>query len=203
MVLSKDEVEFYNDQGYLLVEDVISQKQLDEMLSLVNNFFETSKNITENDNIYDLEDGHSSTNPRLKRVKQPHQHTKFFWDIIKNSKIQNVLIDLLGQDISLKTSKLNTKAPGGGSAVEWHQDWAFYPHTNDNVLALGLMLNDVAIDNGPLMVIPESHKGPVLSHNNNGVFCGAINPDDKDFDIVIENNSTLEDLKRLVLDRLS
>ena len=83
MVLSKDEVEFYNDQGYLLVEDVISQKQLDEMLSLVNNFFETSKNITENDNIYDLEDGHSSTNPRLKRVKQPHQHTKFFWDIIK------------------------------------------------------------------------------------------------------------------------
>jgi len=27
--------------------------------------------------------------------------------------------------------------------------------------------------------------------------------DDKDFDIVIENNSTLEDLKRLVLDRLS
>ena len=78
MVLSKDEVEFYNDQGYLLVEDVISQKQLDEMLSLVNNFFETSKNITENDNIYDLEDGHSSINPRLKRVKQPHQHTEFF-----------------------------------------------------------------------------------------------------------------------------
>ena len=183
MVLSKDEVEFYNDQGYLLVEDVISQKQLDEMLSLVNNFFETSKNITENDNIYDLEDGHSPINPRLKRVKQPHQHTEFFWDIIKNSKIENILIDLLGQDISLKTSKLNTKAPGGGSAVEWHQDWAFYPHTNDNVLALGLMLNDVTIDNGPLMVIPESHKGPVLSHNNNGVFCGAINPDDKDFDI--------------------
>ena len=87
------------------------------------------------------------------------------------------------RDISLKTSKLNTKAPGGGAAVEWHQDWAFYPHTNDNVLALGLMLNDVDIDNGPLMVIPESHKGPVLSHNNNGIFCGAINPDDKFFDI--------------------
>ena len=135
------------------------------------------------DSIYDLEDGHSSTNPRLKRIKQPHQHTKFFWDIIKESKIQNILIDLLGQDISLKTSKLNTKAPGGGAAVEWHQDWAFYPHTNDNVLALGLMLNDVDVDNGPLMVIPESHKGPVLSHNNNGVFCGAINPDDKNFDI--------------------
>ena len=183
MILSKDEVNFYNDKGYLLVEDVITEDQHKEMLALVKDFFERSKIVKENDNIFDLEDGHCPTNPRLKRVKQPHQHSQFFWDIIKQSKIEGILIDLLGKDISLKTSKLNTKAPGGGAAVEWHQDWAFYPHTNDNVLALGLMLNDVDIDNGPLMVIPESHKGPVLSHNNNGVFCGAINPDDKFFDI--------------------
>ena len=183
MVLSKDEVNFYNDQGYLLVEDVISKDQHNEMLALVKDFFEKSKIVNVNDNIFDLEDGHSSTNPRLKRVKQPHQHSQFFWDIIKQSKIEGILVDLLGKDVSLKTSKLNTKAPGGGAAVEWHQDWAFYPHTNGNVLALGLMLNDVDIDNGPLMVIPESHKGPVLSHTNNDVFCGAINPDDKFFDI--------------------
>ena len=183
MALSKDEINFYNDQGYLLVEDVISDNQHKEMLALVNGFFEKSKMIRENDNIFDLEDGHSSDNPRLKRIKQPHQHSQFFWDIIKESKIEEILRDLLGDNVSLKTSKLNTKAPGGGAAVEWHQDWAFYPHTNDNVLALGLMLNDVDIDNGPLMVIPESHKGPVLSHFNNGVFCGAIDPDDSDFDM--------------------
>ena len=183
MALSKDEINFYNDQGYLLVEDVISENQHKEMLALVDGFFEKSKMIKENDNIFDLEDGHSSDNPRLKRIKQPHQHSHFFWDIIKESKIEEILKDLLGDNVSLKTSKLNTKAPGGGAAVEWHQDWAFYPHTNDNVLALGLMLNDVDIDNGPLMVIPESHKGPVLSHFNNGVFCGAIDPDDSDFDM--------------------
>ena len=183
MVLSKDEINFYNDQGYLLVEDVISENQHKEMLALVDGFFEKSKMIRENDNIFDLEDGHSSDNPRLKRIKQPHQHSQFFWDIIKESKIEEILKDLLGDNVSLKTSKLNTKAPGGGAAVEWHQDWAFYPHTNDNVLALGLMLNDVDLDNGPLMVIPESHKGPVLSHFNNGVFCGAIDPDDSDFDM--------------------
>ena len=183
MALSKDEINFYNDQGYLLVEDVISENQHKEMLALVDGFFEKSKMIRENDNIFDLEDGHSSDNPRLKRIKQPHQHSQFFWDIIKKSKIEEILKDLLGDNVSLKTSKLNTKAPGGGAAVEWHQDWAFYPHTNDNVLALGLMLNDVDIDNGPLMVIPKSHKGPVLSHFNNGVFCGAIDPDDSDFDM--------------------
>lgn len=183
MLLSEEQIQFYNDQGYLLVEDVITESQHKKMLNLIEGFFENSKKITENDNVFDLEEGHSFNNPRLKRVKQPHQHTPFFWDIIRESKIESILVDLLGNDVSLKTSKLNTKAPGGGAAVEWHQDWAFYPHTNDKVLALGLMLNDVDIDNGPLMVIPESHKGPVLSHNNEGVFCGAINPDDKDFDL--------------------
>ena len=183
MALTKDEVNFYNDQGYLLVEDVISEGQHKEMLTLVEEFFDKAKMVKENDNIFDLEEGHSFHNPRLKRIKQPHQHSQFFWDIIKESKIEDILKDLLGDNISLKTSKLNTKAPGGGAAVEWHQDWAFYPHTNDNVLALGLMLNDVDMDNGPLMVIPESHKGPVLSHFNDGVFCGAIDPDDTDFDM--------------------
>ena len=183
MALTKDEVNFYNDQGYLLVEDVISEGQHKEMLTLVEEFFDKAKIVRENDNIFDLEEGHSFHNPRLKRIKQPHQHSQFFWDIIKESKIEDILKDLLGDNVSLKTSKLNTKAPGGGAAVEWHQDWAFYPHTNDNVLALGLMLNDVDMDNGPLMVIPESHKGPVLSHFNDGVFCGAIDPDDTDFDM--------------------
>jgi len=130
MILSNDQIEFYNNEGYVLVEDVISEDQLSAMLKIVDDFFEKSKAIKENDNIFDLEEGHSANNPRLKRVKQPHQHTPFFWDILKESKIENILIDLLGKDISLKTSKLNTKAPGGGAAVEWHQDWAFYPHTN-------------------------------------------------------------------------
>jgi hypothetical protein len=30
------------------------------------------------------------------------------------------------------------KSSGGGAAVEWHQDFAFYPHTNDDVLAIGI-----------------------------------------------------------------
>ena len=40
MALSKYEVNFYNDQGYLLVEDVISENQHKEMLALIDVFFE-------------------------------------------------------------------------------------------------------------------------------------------------------------------
>ena len=52
------------------------------------------------------------------------------------------------------------------------------------MLACGVFLEDVTEENGPLQVIPGSHKGPVLSHNNaNNIFCGAVDPFDPDFQI--------------------
>ena len=99
-----------------------------------------------------------------------------FDEVLHQPKIKAVLQALLGPTVRLQTTKLNTKAPGGGAAVEWHQDWAFYPHTNDDLLAIGLILADVDEANGPLMVIPGSHKGPTLSHFRDGVFAGAVDP---------------------------
>ena len=183
-MLNEKDKNFYNKNGYLFVEEVLTNDQLQNIEKITKRLMEKSKSISKSNNIFDLADGHSSVAPKLSRIKQPHQVDKYFWDIIKESKIEGILKDLLGPDVSLKTSKLNTKYPDGGTAIEWHQDWVFYPHTNDDVLALGIMLNDVDYDNGPLMVIPGSHKGPVLSHENEeGLFCGAINPDDPNFDI--------------------
>jgi ectoine hydroxylase-related dioxygenase (phytanoyl-CoA dioxygenase family) len=66
--------------------------------------------------------------------------------------------------------------------VEWHQDWAFYPHTNDHLAAVGVMFDDMALENGPLMIIPGSHKGPTFDHHADGVFCGAMDPENFDVD---------------------
>src|SRR5258706_535075 len=67
-------------------------------------------------------------------------------------------------------------APGYGSPVEWHQDWAFYPHTNDDLAAVGIMIDDVDMENGPMMIVPGSHKGPIWDHHVNGHFVGGIDP---------------------------
>jgi hypothetical protein len=37
---------------------------------------------------------------------------------------------------------------GTRTPVEWHQDWAFYPHTNDDLAAVGVMFDDMAMENG-------------------------------------------------------
>jgi phytanoyl-CoA hydroxylase len=73
-------------------------------------------------------------------------------------------------------TKLNIKPARGGEPVEWHQDWAFYPHTNDDILEVGVMIEDCTMENGPLLMIPGSHRGPVFDHHYDGYFAGAIDP---------------------------
>ncbi|MGB0207372.1 MAG: phytanoyl-CoA dioxygenase family protein [Candidatus Puniceispirillaceae bacterium] len=181
-MLSREQIEFYHEHGYLLVENVLSDVELKTLQTITYDLIEKSKDITESNDAYDLDEGHSRHTPRLTRIKLPHKQDPYFWEVLTQSNVTRVLNDLLGEDTTLITAKLNTKAPGGGQAVEWHQDWAFYPHTNDDLLAFGIMLEDVTPDNGPLMVIPGTHKGPLLSHKHEGLFCGAIHPDDPLFE---------------------
>ncbi len=94
-----------------------------------------------------------------------------------------IMEKLLGPSgVRLQSSKINLKAPHYGSPVEWHQDWAFYPHTNDDMLAVGVMLDDAFMENGPLMVVPGSHKGPTWDHHSGGYFCGAMDPTRREVD---------------------
>ena len=40
------------------------------------------------------------------------------------------------------------------------------------------MLEDCTMEKGPMLVVPGSHKGPVVhDHNADGRFCGAIDPE--------------------------
>ncbi|WP_212523348.1 phytanoyl-CoA dioxygenase family protein [Actibacterium sp. MT2.3-13A] len=182
-MLTQDQRDFYDRNGYLMVENAVTDEQLAELRRITYDYIEKSRAVSESNDVYDLDEGHSAETPRLTRIKLPHKQHPYFWELLRNSRLTEVLNDLLGPDTMIQTSKLNTKAPGGGAAVEWHQDWAFYPHTNDTMLAFGLMLEDVTEENGPLMVIPGTHKGPILSHMANGVFCGAVDPDDPLFEL--------------------
>jgi len=160
-MLSAEQISFYRENGYLLVENVVAPEQLERMRAIAYEFIEASRQVSESDEVFDLDEGHSAETPRLTRIKLPHKQHPYFDEILKNSGVTEVLREL----------------------VEWHQDWAFYPHTNDDLLAFGLMLEDVDLQNGPLQVIPGSHRGPVLSHMHEGRFCGAVDADDPEFDV--------------------
>jgi len=146
-------------------------------------FVARSAAVGANDEIYDLEDTHSAAEPRVRRLKTPHLHDPVYFQASRNAKVVAILEELWGS-VRFDTGKLNMKSAGFGAPVEWHQDWAFYPHTNDDLAAVGIMLDDVDMENGPMLVVPGSHRGPIWDHHGpDGRFCGAMDPARAELDL--------------------
>jgi phytanoyl-CoA hydroxylase len=175
-MLSASDVAFYRANGYLVVPDVLDATTLATSSREMARILEGARKVTRHTDVYDLEPGHRPEDPRVRRVKTPHRFFPVFQELMRHPRLVAILRDLLGDAIRLHSSKINLKSPRYGSPVEWHQDWAFYPHTNDDMLAVGVMLDDCTSDNGPLLVVPGSHRGPVFDHHADGYFCGAIDP---------------------------
>ncbi|MEM7545600.1 MAG: phytanoyl-CoA dioxygenase family protein [Pseudomonadota bacterium] len=172
--LTPDQRLHYEEHGYLVLERRVPMGIIEAIRAEIARFETIAVGMTGSDDRIDLETSHTPEVPRIRRVKRPDTQSQVFADLMRSDHILAPARDLIGPDIRLQTSKLNMKSAGYGAAIEWHQDWAFYPHTNDDVLAIGVVIDDMGEENGPLMIFPGTHKGPVLDHHNNGVFVGGV-----------------------------
>jgi phytanoyl-CoA hydroxylase len=181
-MLTKTQIDQYNETGAIVVADILSADEVHRLRRVTDEFVERARGVTAHNEVYDLEDSHTPDSPRVRRIKAAHQHHPEYARLARHPKILAALQDLWGPDIRFDTAKLNMKCAGFGAPVEWHQDWAFYPHTNDDLAAVGVMFDDMEMANGPLMIVPGSHRGPIHDHHADGVFCGAMDPSNHDVD---------------------
>ena len=175
-MLTDEEVARYRRDGYIVVPDVVSAQDIADLRKVTDEFVEMSRSTLVHTDVFDLEPGHTAARPRLRRIKTPNLQHPVYARMVRHPKIVAVLQRLWGPNIRFDLSKLNLKAAGFGSSLEWHQDWAFYPHTNDDLAAVGIMIDDFKPDNGSMMVIPGSHTGPIYNHHAKGHFVGGIDP---------------------------
>ena len=173
-MLSNEQTAFYAREGYLLLEKQIPLAIIENIRAELLSFHEEARSLDESNDRLDLEDTHTRQEPRIRRIKLPHLISPIVDELLHSEHILAPARDLLGPDIRLHTTKLNMKSASYGAPIEWHQDFAFYPHTNDDVLAIGVIIDDMTEENGPLMVFPGSHRGPIFDHHVNGVFAGAM-----------------------------
>ena len=173
-VLSQDQIDFYAANGWLTLERRIPADVIGDIRAEIARFTDEARGMTESNDRLDLETSHTPDDPRVRRIKLPHTISDVVARLMRSDAILAPVRDLIGPDVRLHTTKLNMKSAGYGAAIGWHQDFAFYPHTNDDVLAVGVMIDDMGPENGPLMVFPGSHKGPIHDHHADGVFAGAM-----------------------------
>lgn len=172
--------QFWRD-GVLLVEDAVTPDQLAALRGQFATWVEESRRhdgdygeTMDGRARFSVQPGHSAIRPALRRVQSPEEVSPACLDVMRNARTVEICADLIGPNLRFHHGKVNSKLPGSATEVKFHQDFAFQPMTNDDLVTALLFIDEVTDENGPLEVVPGTHKGPILSHWQDGRFTGAI-----------------------------
>ncbi|MGB1256308.1 MAG: phytanoyl-CoA dioxygenase family protein [Thiolinea sp.] len=179
--LSEQQQEQFWRDGFLVVENAVDNDLLSQLQHDFSTWVEESRrhNAPYGETIngrprFDLEPGHTADKPGLRRVNAPVEVSDAYYQAMSDSRMTDCVADLIGPNVKFHHSKVNAKLPGGQTAVKWHQDFPFTPHSNDDLVTALLMVDDVTADNGPLEVVPGSHKAEIHSLWHEGRFTGSV-----------------------------
>ncbi|MHA2937078.1 phytanoyl-CoA dioxygenase family protein [Vibrio sp. RC27] len=179
------QIDQYNEQGFLVVENVLDQQEIAALQHDFDTWVEESRQHMEpwGETLdgrarFDIESDHTADHPSLRRITSPTEISDAFKHVALESKVAQIAGQLVGsKGARLHHSKVNSKLPRTATVVKWHQDFPFTPHSNDDLVTCLLMLGEVNEANGPLQVVPGSHKGPLFSHWDGDKFTGTVNED--------------------------
>ena len=76
--LTPEEIAFYHENGYMVARGVVTGEKLDALRRETDRIVAEAAGVTEHNDVYDLEDSHSPSNPRVRRLKEPYRHFEFF-----------------------------------------------------------------------------------------------------------------------------
>jgi hypothetical protein len=123
-MLTQAQINSYRENGFLAVENVCSAAELAQARAVVEELAEQSRSITEHTEVYDLEPGHRSDAPRVRRLKTPCAVHPVFERLARAEKLLDLVAGLLGPEIRMHGNKMTLKSAESGRPVEWHPDAA-------------------------------------------------------------------------------
>lgn len=183
-LLSTEQVDFYNREGYLLLPDLLNEDDLAAVKAEMNAKVEQiAQDLLANGLITDTRAG-SPFQYRLAELFNGLTDTHFlkfgrswrdrlpgYFDLMSNPKILDAVESLIGPEI-FANPVYNTrpKVPRvAAGAVPWHQDRSYWPDANANpVITVWVALVDANEVNGCLHVIPGTHKAKLMTHHKEG-----------------------------------
>lgn len=97
---------------------------------------------------------------------KPHLVLPSFAALVRDSRVTDVVAELLGDDLLCWTTNLFAKEPQDGMRVSWHQDGTYWGLTSNEVVTAWVALTPSVPENGCLRVIPGSHMWPQQPHRD-------------------------------------
>lgn len=155
MYISESQWATYDRDGYLLVPNYFSEQEVQLMRN------QLRKILNEDEPQRILEDSGV-----VRSVYGVHTKGGIFERLVRHPRLLEPAMQLLKSEVYVYQSKVNAKAAMGGDLWEWHQDFIFW-HKEDGlpsarIINMSVFLDEVTEFNGPLMLVPGSHKVGVV-----------------------------------------
>ncbi|MEM7132648.1 MAG: phytanoyl-CoA dioxygenase family protein [Chloroflexota bacterium] len=152
MKLSKEQIEFYHEEGYLLIQNLFSQPEVELLRAqLPMTYAEDSPGTV-------FEEGTDV----VRMVHGGHKSNPVFGRLVRHPKLLTPAMQLLDDQVYVHQFKVNAKAAFAGDVWAWHQDYIFWKEEDGmptpRTLNAAVFLDDVTEFNGPILVIPQTHK---------------------------------------------
>lgn len=187
-MLTREQMDRFWRDGYIVAQGAVSPEQLRGLRDDLHAWVEASRAHTapfgeptvDGRPRFDMGEEHTAARPALRRVNNPSEISARYHDVMRDSAMLDMVSDLIGPNVKYHHCKINLKLPGSHTVVRYHQDFSYTPHTNDDIVTALLMLDDVTEQNGCLLAVPGTHRGPQYSLFDGATFTGFLRPDEED-----------------------
>lgn len=147
-VLSKEELAFYDDQGYLLIKDILTSEGVEHMRNQCMQAWVEEKGEFDPEKTW-------LQNSLLVNI---HHRARLVRDYYFDGPLVDVATQIIGPNIKGATAQLTFKMRGNTKPFGWHQDNGYGELDPYNALTTLTALDDTDQSNGCLWLIPGSHK---------------------------------------------
>ena len=174
---SEAQIEQYHNEGYIVVERLFNADDLARVNATIEQMTDQALAGGDISKVLELEPEPIDGRRVPRRIFNPYDQHETFRSLAHDSRLLDKIESLIGPDFNLQHSKLNMKPARVGSSVEWHQDMAYFPHTNDDLVTTLVYLDDATEENGCLQVLPRHHTHYFDHAGPDGRFAGMITED--------------------------
>ncbi|HEX8174904.1 MAG TPA: phytanoyl-CoA dioxygenase family protein [Pyrinomonadaceae bacterium] len=156
MRLTQEQLKRYEDEGFLFLPEYLSHREIEMMKRELPSVFaeDSPRRVVEKDG-------------RLVRsVYGSHLSNEVFQRLTRHPRLVEPAMQILKSEVYIYQFKINAKLAFDGDVWEWHQDYIFWRKEDGmptpRVTSVVTYLDDVTEFNGPLFLIPGSHKEGVI-----------------------------------------
>ena len=86
--------------------------------------------------------------------------------MLVHRQLTSAVVSLIGPNVQLHHTKLHVKPPYKGSPFPLHQDYEYFPHANDTMLAAVVYLEDYSVENGTIVIERQQRDDALNSIEN-------------------------------------